>query len=240
MQLSWGSYLFSANACKIATKIVTRFNKASQRLSTIRSISVDGYLEADGQTAISAAMIALEDALLNPNQDLILYQDDGSRSGTYLLNSTSISGVRIVEGPDFPDSIGYEYSKGRHFTFTAEGEYAFNDNNQRLTSFTEKLEFSGGGPEFIVRPAKLGPAQRQQIWQNTPYRVVQTGEAFGYSQYPRDPVIFFGARLAKSPDIRLIAPNRVGPNGYEEYGKSWTILYESETILNAKPTLWIG
>lgn len=242
MILKYGSYLFRANACKIASKSSVRTNAAGQQLSRKTILFVDGYLIASGVAAVTTAMTELYTALSIPFQDLIFYQDDAAttESATYLKNTNlSMTGVRITEGPNFPDSTGFDYTGGRRFTFTAESEYRIGPAN-RLISFHEELDFSGGGPLYIVRPAKRGPAQRQRPYQSTPYVLVQTGEAVGYGQYPPDPRIFFPTRLKMNPKIRLIGGNRVGLNRYEDFGKSWRIEYESESVLPALPTLWTG
>lgn len=240
MHLSVGSYDFDANSAKVAGVSKLRFNSASQQLSRITQLRVEGYLSASGQAALTSAQQALQVALTVPFPDIIFYQDDGTtESATVLKNEGSTSGVRIIDGPNFRGEQGAEYSTFRKFDFTAEAEYQVGPSN-RLTSYHEQVELSGGGPMYIVAPAKRGGAQRQRLYEFTPYRVVQRGEAYGYLEYPPDPVILFPDRLREAPQITPIAPRRVGPVAYEEWGKAWNIMYESEFPLPALPNLWVG
>lgn len=240
MHLAVGSYAFDANSVRVAGTSRLRFNPAGQQLSRISQLRVDGYLSASGQAALTSAQQSLQTALTSSYPDIVFYQDDGTtESATSLKNVGSITGVRITDGPNFPAEYGAEYATLRRFNFTAEAEYPVGPSN-RLTRYHEQLEFSGGGPVFIVAPAKRGGAQRQQVYQFTPYRVIQRGAAFGYLQYPPDPLILFPNRLRENPPYGLIAPNRVGQFGYEEWGKTWNIIYEAEFPLPAVPNLWIG
>lgn len=240
MQLAYGSYQFTIGATKIGTKVSVRRNGYGRPFERTVMLAVKGTIFASGQTASSTAQNALMTALATPYQDLILYQDDGSESATVLKSTGSISGVRIIDGPHFLGEQGFEYGQGREFEFKAEAVYPFSGTDSLLLSFREQIEFHGGGPLYTVRPAKRGPAQRQQIYQQTAYVAIQTGEAYAYRDYPANPRNIWPAKQKQAPIITLIGGTRVGESTYENFGKSWRVIYESEVALAGSPTLWVG
>lgn len=239
VQLKYGSYAFDANATTLTSSSRTRVNEGGQQLSLVRSFSVQGYLSADGQAAVTTAMNALKAALATPYQDLTLLTDAGASSSDLLLNAGSLTGVLVTEGPTFGDSRGAEYATVRSFQFTAQAEYPVTGSQRLLVSFTESLSFSGGGPLYAVRRAINGPPQRQLIYPQTEYRCVQQGMAVGYRAYPVPPAPKFPQALRESPDVRQRSPRRMG-NGYAEYPVEWTYVFESAGPLSAAPTLWIS
>ncbi len=242
MQLKYGTYQFDAGACKIATSMDILWNDGGQPYAQRRKIDVDGYLSANGQAAISTAMSALTTALSTPYQDLNFYQDDGALSATTLTNATSIGGVQITSGPNFPDWKGGEYGQFRRFTFSAEAEYPITNSANLLLSFAESMTFDGGGPVYAVRPALNGPPQRQLIYQFSVFKVVQEGRAVGYRKYPTPPVPRWPNALARSPNVRQESPQRRGKvkAAYDSYPISWVYNFESPTALTGFPSIWLG
>lgn len=242
MYLKVGSYQFDANAVGITTQTDLMRNAYGAPLSKKRRLAVEGFLAGSSQSAISTACDALEAALHSPFQDIIFYHDDATESSLHLKGQGSVSGVRVIQGPNFLDYRGADHILHKRFAFTAEAEYPLANTNGLLLRFSERLEFSGGGPLYIVRAAKIGPAQRQQVYQNTPYVAVQAGEAVGYSTYPPLPRIIWPAKLKESPRVSLVSPQRMGPStnqfSYREWVRTWNITYESESPLVGFPTLW--
>ncbi len=242
MQLRYGSYSFDAGACKLATSSETAWNEGGQPISQKRRIDVDGFLSGNGQAAISVLMSALATALARPYQDLNFYHDDGSLSATALNNAASITGVRIVAGPNFPDWKGNEFGQFRRFTFSAEAEYPLTNTQNLLAMFRERMTFSGGGPIYGFKMALNGPPQRQLIYPFSVFRATQEGEAIGYRAYPTPPVPRWPNNLKQSPNQSLDAPRRAGkiPASYQNYPVSWQYEFESASQLSGFPNLWLG
>jgi hypothetical protein len=243
MQLKYGTYAFDANAVKLQTASRVNWNDGGQPMSITKSIAVDGYLTATGQAANSTAMSALATALATPYKDLYFYHDDATLSATALPNATSIGGVHIVDGPNFPDSIGAEFVNFRRFTFTAEAEYPITNTNNLLLSFRERLSFSGGGPIYAHRMAVNGLPQKQLVYPFSIFKTLQEGEAVGYRRYPTPPRPIWPSALIVSPNITEESPKRrgklAGQAGYEGYPVSWQYSFESSTQLVGVPNLWL-
>ncbi len=243
MQLKYGSYAFDANAVKLATSADLLWNEGGQPYKVRKRVEADGFLTASGQAANSTAMSALATALARPYQDLYFYHDDGSLSAMALPNATSIGGVRIVAGPNFPDSFGGEFSQFRRFTFAAEAEYPLANTNNLLLSFHERLSFRGGGSRYAVFDALNTLPQRQLVNKFTAYMATQQGEAVGFRGRPTPPdPIWPDALLNTSPDRDIDSPKRRGGlvARYEEWPVTWRYEFKSPTPLVGFPNLWIG
>jgi hypothetical protein len=238
MQLKWGTYSFNSNGCEVLSRIEALFSSARIPYAQRRILEVTGYLEADGQAALTAAQIALENALKVPYQDLVLYQDGGAVSATLLRNQGSLGGVVITSGPHFTESKPSEYATVRKFKFTAEAECPITNPVSALISFSEKMTYSGGGPLYVMKRAINGPPQRQMVYPATEYVVSQTGEAVGYMSYPTAPPPRWPAALKETPVISRVSPMRIGLSGYRDYRITWDYKFESVTPLIGAPTVW--
>jgi hypothetical protein len=240
MQLKVGQYSFDANAVKIATSVRTMMNEGGYPYEELRRMEFDGYLSATGQAALSLASSALATALRKPYQDIIFYNDSGVATMTKLLNSESISGVVVVDGPNFPDSNGGEYATFRRFTFAAEASFPLPNTQAILLSFQERLTFSGGGPIYRHRMAINGRPQKQLVYPSSIYRATQEGRAVGYRATPLPPQPLWPNALMQSPNESVQSPRRRGRLAYSDYEVSWQYQFESDQQLVGTPTQWRG
>lgn len=240
VQLKWGSYAFDAGSVAITTSVETVRNEYGRPYKQRKRISCDGTLTGSSQSAVDTAIAALDAALKVPYQDLTLYLDGGGESSTKLSNSDSLSGVVIVSGPDYPSSEGGEYVNKRRFTFAAEAEYALSGTSNWLVSWSESLRFSGGGSLYVLKPAIIGPPQKQRLIEQTPYHATQSGEAVGFLAYPRPARPIWPADLVRAGEPEYIAPKRVATRRYEGWTVRWNYEFASASPLVGLPTLWKG
>lgn len=238
MQLKIGTaYSFPVGSVTATTTKVPRFSAGKTILSYRVTMRVAGYLEGNGDDALTALQLQLEEALSTPNQDIILYTSTGAQSATRLRSRDSISGVIVESGPDFTGSYGTEYVNQRQFSFTASVEIAAQRNTQ-LTRFTETLAYGGGAPLKIWKNAINGPPQLQIIYPSTPYQVIQSGSAASFFKYPDiPPPVFSPLLLMQSPDTQLIGPTRLG-NSLIEFGITWKYLFMNNLPFIGFPTAW--
>jgi len=221
----------------IASKIEVIKNAGGEMQSRRYRHDVRGFLSGSSQSDITLAMNGLISALAVPYQNFIFYQDDGSPSATTLMNGPSLSGVTVVEGPNFVESTGAEYATQREFTFAVEAEYALSGTVGLLLMFHEQLDFKGGGPRFVHREAVVGPSQKQRVREQTTYFVTQSGEAVGYKSVPSIPPPIWPDSLVDAPDTMIRSPMKKG-KGFEGYPVSWMYRFASSTPLSGVPHAW--
>jgi hypothetical protein len=123
MQMTYGSYSWQANSAEIVTGSKTLYDAGGLPYVLQCSIKVSGALSATSQIDADAKSNALIAALATPFQDFLVTLDNGNPSSIRLLNSTSISGVKVSDGPNFPKGTGAEYVTYRTYNFTIEAEY---------------------------------------------------------------------------------------------------------------------
>ena len=213
-------------------------NAAGQMYAREFQHRVRGYLSGSSQSAITSAMNSLSAALATPYQNFLFKMDDGTNSATTLINGTSISGVTVIEGPDYAESVGSEYAFQRQFTFTVRAEYALPNTNNILLSFTESVDFSGGGPKYILREAVVGPPQKQQIREQTIFYARQSGSSEGYTKEPVVPPPIWPRDQMEAVQVTRVTPDRVGPNKYQGYKVSWSYNFAASAPLIGRPHLW--
>lgn len=245
MQVKYGTYAWPAGGVKVTSTRSIEKNAADVPYQFVDAIECDGYIEAAGQNLLTAAENAMKEALKLNFQDLLFVCDDGSNSATCLTNATSITGVRITDGPHFQDVNGPEYVSQRHFKFKAEADYRYAGvGPTTIIEWSETLAFSGGGPLYVCKPAIEGPAQRQLVYPFTPQRVKQTGYAIGFGgtgavAFPEPAPPIWPFALVSNPDAKKTHPKRRG-NVYTDWRLDWEYSYEWTDVLVGTPTLWRG
>lgn len=235
MRLRVGSSLFLANSVTVRTSIRGVQGDRGNIVRHVHTLSISGCLEGDSVAELVAASLALRALLSEPYQDIVLLADDGSATDTKLLNSNSISGVRVLE-LDFPEQYGgAEYATLRSFSFTAQAEYlAGGDDTVR---YSESVTVVGtGGPRFEMRVPVSGPPVKQILSTHTPVRATQSGEWTGLLKYPSNaPAPLWGAHEQEDRRVLRRLTPRVGSGGFFEYPIVWTYEFLSAGPLTGRP-----
>jgi hypothetical protein len=237
MQAQYGSYQFTANSASVLVRKDYELNAAGIPYIEKFEVDIEGYLTGAGQSALSTAEIALAAAMRIPFQDFVFKRDDGGRTGIYLQNATSLSGVRCIKGPSYTSKVGAEYANQRTFSLTIAATYPILNALTAIISFKERMQFSGGAPVYDFKPAINGEPQKQQLWFREPYQLVQSGEAYGFLDYPSVPPPAFPTAVMMAPTVEDIGPERDGIN-YKNFGRRWSYTMKSGSPLIAVPTLW--
>ena len=238
MQLALGTYFFPVNGVMVTSNRKIQSGEDEIPWLVVDSLHCDGYLEGVGQNNLTTLQNQFMTVCATPFKDLILFNDDGSRSATLLTNSTSRTGVIVRDGPHFEDTYGSEYAVQRHFKFTAEADYILPTVTARtLHAFEENITISGGGPRYEVFPALVGPPQRQLIYEQTPCIATQSGYAIGIKGYPFMPGPLWPFALRGTPDQKYVSPKKFGRN-YTSYRIEWSYSYVWTTSLVGVPNRW--
>lgn len=205
---------------------------------------MDATLDGEGQNALSLAEDACRIAMAQNYQDLILLQDTGSASGTRLINRDSLSGVRIVNGPDFYESSGGEYVNQRKVRFTAEAQYVYPGSESAILSWQESISIQGnGGPEIIWRfPINEFDPIPQKVSRRTLITTTQSGSAVGHLRRPDYPPPMFGLYpngghlVSQSVTNNNRTPKALG-QGWIEWPIQWSYQWRSIRPLAGEPHL---
>jgi hypothetical protein len=248
MYLKYGTYAHAAGECNLAISRRGDFVHGMEKGYTERwdirgrlQIADSGTL-AGNQAAMTAAIAALQAAYSIQGQDLVFYTDGGTASIHALVSAQSLGGVRIVERPFFPVGRGAEYSTFRNYAIAAEASYV--NTALGILDYRETINFSGGGPKFVLLETMTGYPQKQNTRQRTPFRVTQQGEATGLLGYPIAPgPISPGDVHEDQTDIRMIGPDFFGPVGqraYTGFKTTWTYQMESANPIVGQPSVPIA
>jgi hypothetical protein len=239
MQLWYGNLAFPVNGVKAATRVRLVMADTGRPLRYKAAIDVKAYLDGSGEADLTVKENLVYAALLVPYQNLVLKQSTGAATGTNLLNSASISGVRIVDGPNFTNEAqDGEYVVQRVCTFTGEAEYLIAVGANAVLSFTETVSiFGNGGPVVRWRPMVNADPVPQIVYPSSTTRAVQTGQAVGHLGYPSVPGPNWPiAELNEKRRIVRGSPKRLG-SGFIEYPVAWSYEFEALGPLVSLPNL---
>jgi hypothetical protein len=234
MQVQYGSYVHPDNECSIAISRQGIFERGI--CTKIKETwTVEGIINITGVQTISditARIYEIENAYLVNGLDISLV-------GTaHLLQSARcLGGTRVVNPPQFPKGDGTEYATVRTFSVTVEGDILLPAGMGGLIEWKETLEFTGGGPRWVIIETRRGAGERQQVSEQVPYRVRQSGSAVGVTAWPIVPGPLFPA--AEHVERRVLArmtPERMG-NDFTAWPVSWNYEFESVSALSGNPTI---
>lgn len=239
MQVKWGNYAFAPGSCRFGVRQKAELD--SRQVPFLYNIDIDvtGRLYGNGDGALSIAEVALRNALAVQFQDFRVLRVNGSDSGTSFRNSATLGGITVTAGPDFTGTLASEYVLFRDFTFTISFKLPIPNVARALLDFNESLEFSGGGPDYAMKRAMDDVPQKQLVWAQTEYRVVQRGTAVGFRTWPLYTRPLFPGDFKTSPVVSQDSPQRIG-NDQWKYPISWNYVFESVAPLIATPNVWSG
>lgn len=228
MYFTWGSYRFPDNEVSLSTYTdESQYNARGVRTSVMSRMSIEGEIKISNPTQASMKdeIQERQEALQSDYHDAILWHDNGTRSAHVLLNSASISGVRVVS-MSFPNGDGSEYATRRTWQAVIEGNFpAVIDG---LVAFNETVSVRGTGGRRIVHIETLNsPPVRQVTAQRTKVSMSQQGSAVGWSRYPVAPApLWPGDLLHEQVEISRGNPEFNG-RAYRFYEISWRYAFEA-------------
>lgn len=201
------------------------------------SWDVEGRVEADTPAGVAVQVRRLEAAYSRPFLTARLLHADGFVAHE-LSGAGSLSGVRVVQPPSYPNAQGAEFSTYRNYVLRLECKYPVGDPNTALRSWQETLTFSGGRPARGIITCASGPPVPYISAAYTPYRVTQSGSAVGYLGYPPLSLVvpLFGYDLleGEGDPITFGSPRSDGRR-LVDWPISWTFRFVSAAPLVGRP-----
>lgn len=235
----YGSYGLPVNGVSSTVRYRAILSDSGRPVRYVGTIDVTAHLDGDGQASLTATEEAFNAACRVPYRDLVLKQDSGAASGTKLITNRSLSGVRIIDGPNYTNEAGDgEYVIRRVCRFTAEASYLITGAENAYLSFSESITVLGtGGPLTTWRAMVNGPPVQQVIYPATTRRVIQTGMATGHLREPviPGPIWPYPIEVVTRRRHTRGSPRREGPSAFIEPTASWSYEYESSAPLVALP-----
>lgn len=239
MLLKWGTYNHSTNSVKITIDRLPVVNEGEVPIATLERWTIKGllYSQDGGPSDINTQIQDLIDAYSEDGKDLVLTMPDGTTpTATCLLNAKTLGGTRVTKFPSFPTTEGVERVNQASYELMVEGEVPISPDFV-LISFKERLRFDGGGAVIKWLKPAVGLPVPQITQQFDTYRVIQSGEAAGYLDYPTIPDPIWLPYLTKLPEIEEESPDKLG-SGQRRFLVSWKYEFEADIPLLGIPNSW--
>lgn len=186
----YGSYEHPAAEVNLAKMdIAYRHGPRGVRMERVDTIHLYGQFCEDTTAEVLTRIDELIQAYSFDYLDAGLYLDDGTLTRHKLVNSDSISGVRVIRrswdgGPD-------ELATTRTFDIVLQAVYP--DAGESIIEWSETVETIGTcGPRFDIVETYNGPFA-QLVAQSTAQRIIQSGSAVGYQGYVSFPAPLYPA-----------------------------------------------
>lgn len=243
MRLRYGSYYHASDEAFIDHDRSSEIDQSGIVISETEKWTIGGRLEAATQSALTAAMQALETAYSTPGLDLILYENDGiTPSALAIYSANTTGGIIITKRPSYGAVRNGAYSTWIDYTIGVQAKQQINSGSTNpIVEWTETLSFTGtGGPRHVCIEVRNGPPVVQQVSQATACRAVQSGRAVGYSGWYLAPPPIWPQWL-KHPDTAggVSTPKVIGSGATRErvnYETTWNYVFESPGPLKGYPT----
>lgn len=234
MYVRYGNATHAANAVAVSiARDVLRTN-GGLAYAVKETWTVQGKVYGDTQAELRANIALLQATYSVDGGDLVLLHNDLSPSAHGMETSLALGGIKVISGPNFPESAGAEYATYRTFNVVLAGEFPIQDPG--LIEYEETLSFSGGGPVYIHMQPVEGFPQKQKVYGATPYRVTQAGRAVGYTTWPIPPNPLWPGDLMHGSDVTRGNPQKHVGGGRTHYPVSWSYQFESKDQFIGDPT----
>jgi hypothetical protein len=237
MQVKWGSYEFTAGACRFGIRCVAELDAAQLPYLYTNEIDVTGRLYGAGDAALGTLETELRAALRKTKQDFGVLRTDGARSASWWRNAETIGGNVVVRGPDFGGTQAAEYALFREFSFSVRNRTPVASVANAVLEFKETVTYDGGEPEYVFKRAINADPQKQLVWQRTEYTVTQSGRAVGYRDYPQPGRQLFPGDRMKAPRVVKESPDREGDR-YVRFPITWEYVFAAAAPLVSLPNRW--
>jgi len=232
-----GSYTHKVGEVEYVVQQQTLYTERQSPHATLVTIQLTGVLIGSSPAALDAKAVQLV-AAYRDGGDLYLYRSGGVATSLSLRSANTTGGVRVTQPPSFPTMAGAAFATHLPFTIVIEGEVPLGNAGASLQSFSETVQFTGGGPKYGFLEPLTGSPVRMRLRQSTVFRATQSGSAVGLYARPSPPAPLWPAWIKEAPQISGTSPRVVGVRGaLRDFGVSWSYSFESSGPLTGGPTV---
>jgi hypothetical protein len=239
MLTRWGDYAHSPGSVRLSIDRLPVLNAGQVQVGVKEAWTLRGLLYSRlGAADIDAQIAALMAAYATGGKDMVLTMPDGvTPTASVLRNSEALGGTRVTKYPSFPTTEGVERVNTASYELTVEAEFPLSSTAFVLLNFSEKLMGAGGGSVIAWLKPAVGSPVAQVVRQQDTFRVVQSGFAEGYLDYPDVPFPIWPGFLIKAPEIEFSSPDKLG-DGRRRFGVTWKYDFEADIPLIGVPNSW--
>lgn len=220
MLLKVGDYSYQLYGAGITVDRRDSLNDVEQPIERECTVNVMTRLLNTGGTVASMNTLveAFEAAHRIPNQDVILYQADGTTPTVHSWPaSDQIVPACVIRGPSYPEYQGAEGINYRTIQVSFRIIEQLPEATSSLRSYTQTVTVSGGGPRVGHIETLTGRPQKQLIRQATTAKASQNGSAVGIFAYPFPPEPLWPEALVE-----------LGRFSYQKSGRNWITSWQYE------------
>jgi hypothetical protein len=223
VKFKFHNYEHSENEVNISSFTQQRQYSPRNRMVFIRkTMTVEGHLCVAGQSAIKAAIDAMEDVYNAEWHTVGLYHDDGTPSAHVLDFNTSLNGIRLLTH-DYVSDDGGEYATGRSYRAVFQADYLPNQGTEsEIYSWEETITVVGsGGMDWEYIPQLVGDPIKQINFQRTPQQVIQAGESVGVDGYIEPPSSYWPYQCHDNRSL-------IERGTCQRKGRNWSLLWPTK------------
>jgi len=222
----YGSHQHEAGECSFVESKEIVYSDDKKPLYTQCRWDVMGTIIKSTSAKITAAIAALRSAYSRNGQNMGWYFVGGTKTAHIVQNADTISGIRVVRPPQFPESRGVEYAGWRNYTLSLEWEEEPADRD--LVSMTEKISYQGnGGKDWgLLTPITGMPISADKTLRS-PVVVHQAGRAIGCNGYypPAASPLWSSQPPLHGPSMVVEYADQPGPARLRETTWSYTFFF---------------
>lgn len=239
MILRYAGYSFQDAEClPVFYGRARTYNARGRAQFIVKRLTIEGEIIAATQALIDARVREIENALAVEGGTAVLLLDSGAESAYKLDGGSSVSGVKIIDGPNFPqEEAKAHYATGQPFNMTFEAEYLISDFDP-LVSFSESItKIGNAGPRVVWPELDNGQSIPQIVSTHTNVTIIQAGSAVGVSGYPfaYAPPPIFPQNLDNPDETTTVESPQLTGLGFQNFTLNWVY----RMTLNANPGIVI-
>lgn len=182
------------------------------------------YTTAQAQTAIDAAVAALQVGLAYPGNDLI-FRTTAAAATNLSLPAGSLGGVQITS-LEIPADQPADYATGLEWSFEAEAIYS-DPNAEELLAYDERVEISGGAARKVWVEVVDGDPVQWTLADVTVGTLIQSGTMTGRTgHFVLPPSLYPSHYQPNLSSAGVVRPQRRADGSVFAYTRSWRYVHQ--------------
>lgn len=182
MLFGYGNWRAEAGEARPTSWTETITRSARQQIQSVtRTLGVEFEIIKDGQNAIQDRLAQIRAAIPGDGRDVGFYLDSGAKSGFFITQSETSSGVNVVQSVQPQPSDAADYATHLKATAAFQGVYTAAQifgaaQLQVILDYGETVSMIGdGGPRYAILAVDTGPPHKYTLCDQTPVVVRQSG-----------------------------------------------------------------